>query len=287
MRNPFQIIFALLALAIIAALGAEALRTREPSNKGKTLDEWLDDYNAAGNMTKTAPASEAIRAMGTNCLPLLLEHIRHQGSKLEYKLFNILVNQHWIKHQFYGPDPYRGASVLALNALGSNAAAILPALSDMAQSPDGPTSWYGSMSLLAVGPTAIPTLTKICQSTNQLVRDQAVTMIATLKAMPTPWISWTWNAPFPTLNARPGFYVSFSGSNETYRELIRLLGKGDSAIRRASAEAMLDYLQTPLANEAIAPLVKALNDPDPAVRLAAAEAIKKIAPETAAKEGEK
>src|SRR6266478_5224327 len=102
MKKRFRLAAAVVGVAIVGLLIAEVLRLRQPSYHGKTLDEWLDEYNQAGDMSKIGPASEAIRAMGTNSLPFLLVHIKHTDSALKNKLFNIIAQQHWIKHQFYG-----------------------------------------------------------------------------------------------------------------------------------------------------------------------------------------
>jgi HEAT repeat protein len=289
MKKRFRLAVAVVGVAIVGLLIAEVLRLRQPSYHGKTLDEWLDEYNQAGDMSKIGPASEAIRAMGTNSLPFLLVHIKHTDSALKNKLFNIIAQQHWIKHRFYGPDPYRSASVLALSALGSNAAPLCPELAKMAEEP-GINSWWGSMSLLAIGPASVPTLAKVCQNTNQFIRVEAVSMIATLKAMSAPWFSWGWFPQSPPANVRPTFGLSSVFTLEEDRELVTLLGDPDAAVRRASAEAIGAYSNPPydqVAKLAVGPLVNALKDADPDVRLSAGRALKAIDPIAAAKEGVK
>ena len=50
---------------------------REPRYKGKSLSEWLRVYAAAPDNVRRDVAADAIRHMGTNALPFLLEAVRH------------------------------------------------------------------------------------------------------------------------------------------------------------------------------------------------------------------
>ena len=151
MRKRFGIV-ALVTLVIIACMSWEAQRPHGPEYKGKRLSAWLEEYNTAGSMDKTKPASAAIRAMGTNCLPFLLANIKHINSPLKESFFQMLQKQHLVKIPFDGVDRCKSPSFLALGVLGSNAAPIFPELLRVAQ--ESNTSPSGAMSLLAIGPTA-------------------------------------------------------------------------------------------------------------------------------------
>jgi hypothetical protein len=123
----------LVTLVILGWMSWAALHSREPEYKGKRLSAWLDEYNKAGSMDKTKPASEAIRAMGTNCLPFLLANIKHRDSPLKQKLLKLVAKQHLIRIPFYGDDPCRYNSVLALSVLGYDAAPLCPELLKLAR----------------------------------------------------------------------------------------------------------------------------------------------------------
>lgn len=280
------ILLAVLAIVVVVGLASWVLRPREPVYHGKRLSQWLDEYNRAGGMDKTGPISDAIRAMGTNTLPFLLAHIKHTESPLKGKFFSLIGKQHWVKLPFYGADPYLETSILALSALGSNAAPICPDLLKVAENPD--SSWRGTMSLLAIGPASVPTLAKACQSTNSHLRTEAVLMMAMQKAMPAPWFSWGYSkAP---VNGQLMFMVGYAVSDEDVQEMINLLANPDSAIRRASAEAIGLYTRPPytrVAHSAVGPLTELLKEADPVLRESAAETLKKIDPEAAAKAGVK
>jgi hypothetical protein len=227
----------LLAVLVVAALGGLAwlvLRPSEPSYQGRRLSEWLDRYNEAGAMDKTGPVSDAIRAMGTNSLPFLLAHIKHTESPLKRKFVNVVAKQHWVRLPFFGTDPYQATSILALHALGSNATSLCPEL--LKASEDTNSYWWATMSLLAIGPTAIPTLAKLCETTNETARTAALIVIARLKTDSPPWFGWNWErAP---INGRPIFGLASAGSLNDVREIIQLLDDPDPAVRHASAEAI-------------------------------------------------
>src|ERR1044071_7111133 len=111
MRTCSRVTLVVAFTALIVVGAWQALRPRDPSNQGKRLSQWLDEYNRAGALEKTEPISEAIRAMGTNSLPFLLEHIRHSDSTMKKKFFSLLGKLRFLKLPFYGPNRYRSASI--------------------------------------------------------------------------------------------------------------------------------------------------------------------------------
>jgi hypothetical protein len=284
MQKRVQIALAALLVMLAGLMAWRGLPEREPIYQGKRLSQWLDEYNRAGSMDKTEPTSAAIRAIGTNCLPFLLAHIKHIDSPLKTKLLALLSRQRLIKLPFYGADRYRSTSILALSALGPLAAPLCPELLPVAQNSD--TSWWGMMALLAIGSNSIPTLAATCQSTNARVRTEAVLMMSMIVSMPRPGFSWGWGkAP---VNGRPLFHLGYAVSGDDVRGIAALLGHSEATVRRASAEALGLYTGPPYAAEAkaaVPALMQAMKDADPDVRQAAGTTLKKIDPEAAAKAG--
>lgn len=284
MRNKRKLALAFLVIVLITGAAWLLVRSpREPSYQGKSLTQWLNEYNRAGSMDKTGPISDAIRAMGTNSLPFLLAYINHPDSKLKFKLQKLLRKQHLIKPSILGSD-YRSVSILALSALGTNAAPLFPDLLKLADDPQ--IHWWGAMSLLAIGPSSIPTLEKVCESTNVQVRTDAVLMMAMLKTMGAPWFSWGWNKG---ADGQLEFGLGYAVGDNAVQEMINMMRDSPNpAVRRASADALALYTYGPytsVAKSAIPPLTKALTDPDPAIRQSAANTLKKIDPDAAAKAG--
>jgi DnaJ-domain-containing protein 1 len=265
----------------------ELLRPREPVYQGKRLSQWLDEYNRAGHVdgdwSKMEPISTAIRAMGTNSLPFLLARIKHTEPSLEKKFFEMIAKQRWVKLPLYGEDIYAMPSVMALNVIGSNAAPLCPELLKVAGDPR--SCAHGMMALFAIGPAAIPTLSKICQSKVPFLRAQAIITISELNAAillvdPKRDVAISW-AKAPG-SGRSLFEFGMVISPEGFQEMIKLLEDTDPTVRRASVEVFSGY-----GEEAVKPLVKALKDSDETVRNLAAEILKKDHPEAAAKAGVK
>ena len=283
MKKRVYIVLAVLLVMLAGVSAWLGLRQREPEYQGRPLSQWLDAYNQSKSMDKTAPISEAIRAMGTNSLPFLLAHIKHLDSPLKVKLCALLGRQRILKLPFYGADPYRSTSILALSALGSQAATLCPELSRVAQNPD--TSWWGMLSLLAIGTNSMPYLVAVCQNTNLQTRTHAVLMMSMVANMPRPGFSWGWmKAP---VNGRPLLMLGWAVTGADVRGMAALLDHPDAAVRRAAAEA-LGRFGPPYTNElnsAVPALMKAMKDADPEMRVAARETLKKIDPKAAANAG--
>jgi len=66
-------------IALVVALLAAGIFsiTREPHYQGKTLSEWLKSYEAAADNVRRDVAADAIRHMGTNAIPYLVEWAYH------------------------------------------------------------------------------------------------------------------------------------------------------------------------------------------------------------------
>jgi HEAT repeat protein len=257
------------------------MRPREPEYQGRTLSAWLDEYNRAGTWD-VEPASAAIRAMGTNCLPLLLAHIKHNPSALGTKLVRFADKQQLLKLPFYGQDPYRSASIVALHALGPQAVALCPDLLALTKNPR--TWWWANMSLLAIGTNSIPFLELACENTNRAAAD-SVLMLAFMRTMPPPYFSWGSNK---ALNGKPVLNLGYAVGEEAVREIAKMLEHPSPAVRRASAEALSRYNSAPYTQElkSVVPLlIKACGDTNEAVRISAATTLKSIDPEAAARAG--
>lgn len=283
MRRWSGIAAAVLLVAVLGVVVWQILGPKEPVYHGKPLSQWLNEYNRAGALDKTESISEAIRAMGTNTLPFLLAHIRHSDSPTRRRFLNLVGKLRFLKLPFYGADPYRSTSILALHALGSQTAPLLPELLKFSEDPR--TSYWGTISLLAIGTNSIPTLETACQSPNAQVRAHAALMIAMMKTMPPPWFSWGWNKAQP--NGQPMFTISYAVGWEVIRGMVKMLESPDASIRHASADAIRRYTRpgTEEAKSAIPALIRALKDADLGVRQSAGEALKKLDPQAAAQEG--
>jgi hypothetical protein len=282
MRKWLKVALAVLLLLAAVFAGWLLKRPHEPEYHGRRLSDWLDDYNRASTWDKPETAA-ALRAMGTNCLPFLLARIKHNPPRFGAKLVTLLSKQQLLKLPFYGVDRYRSASIVALHALGPQAAPLCPDLLELTRDPRA--SWYATMSLLAIGTNSVPFLEAACQNTNQ-TGAEAVLMIAMIKTMPPPYFSWGSNkAP---LNGKPVINLGYAVSSEDVAEIAKTLEHPSPAVRRASADALRSYNSSVYAQvlkSAVPLLIKTCGDTNDAVRISAAATLKAIDPEAATKAG--
>ena len=70
-----------MVLALTCCLMWFALRQHEPSYQGRSLTAWLADVRFAGTPGANLVAEDAIKAMGTNAIPFLMEMFRAEDTR--------------------------------------------------------------------------------------------------------------------------------------------------------------------------------------------------------------
>ncbi len=147
----------------------------EPSYAGKSLSAWVDTPIGVGLPTKpSSEAVSAIRAIGTNALPFLVEWIRYEPSVLRQKAEpHVRSLPSWLLHppliwRLLYRDAYRAHGAKdAFIALGPAAAPAVPQLHAIFLATTN-SSVRGNVvfSLLGMGPEATPALTNIAATTD-------------------------------------------------------------------------------------------------------------------------
>jgi hypothetical protein len=167
------VLFALAALVVCVLV----FQNREPAWQGRTLGAWLRDFDADRPETR-ASAADAIRQIGTNALPFILQRLQHRdpGSRstifaLKLKLFELLNKQSLVKIQFrLGASP-RHQALAAIDALGLLATNALPALEKLLhESPPDPRVPYV---IARIGPEGLPLLRQALTNENRIFRTEA------------------------------------------------------------------------------------------------------------------
>lgn len=179
----------ILAAIVVCILCLRPAGRREPVYRGKTLTQWLkrlDDGEAFGISSGRLPsftgaqieAAEAIRAIGTNALPLLMDDIRaHPSEKdvwiqLNRKLDRFTMN-HFGRRSFgladvTSEDRIRWRAAQGLSALGPLAKPAVPELTRLLF-----TNYFHSSikeaayALAGISPDGIAVLTNSLQPTNE------------------------------------------------------------------------------------------------------------------------
>jgi tetratricopeptide (TPR) repeat protein len=107
---------------------------REPSYQGKTLSEWLADYNDAGEAEDTNAQEEcrdAIRHIGTNAIPPLLRILKAKDSAAKIKIMELLERQDFIRIPISSVEEEKWKLISGFHLLGQMATNAAPALIDI------------------------------------------------------------------------------------------------------------------------------------------------------------
>jgi hypothetical protein len=181
--------FILLAAILIYFFFLTPAARKEPVYQGKTLTQWLkqlDDGEVYGISSGRLPsfsraqveAAEAIRAIGTNALPLLIEDIHaHPAEKDMWVQLNRKLDRVTMKHfgrwslslaDVTAKDRVRWRAAQGLSALGPLAKPAVPELTRLLF-----TNYFHSSikeaayALAGIGPDGIAVLTNAVQPTNE------------------------------------------------------------------------------------------------------------------------
>lgn len=143
------------------------LQPREPGYKGVKLNIWLKRFDYVGSSLATFEPSEAVRAMGTNCVPFLLRRIQSKDSRLRQKLVALFPNQAF-KLRHSSAQSRQWTAACGFWALGPRAEFAISELANLTTDPD---YCFGAMSALSgMGAKAGPVLLQTLTNQNAQVR---------------------------------------------------------------------------------------------------------------------
>jgi HEAT repeats len=259
MGKKRRILFAALLVVLLSGFAWWLLRPGEPSYNGRTLSSWLTDYGRVS--TGDSEPDEAVRHIGTNAIPILLEMLRAKDSPLKKKSIKLLDRQDLVRIEITTDTAKAYEAALAFNALGAGAVSAVPDLIKIYEQKISVTSQYSTAEALGgIGPTAtdaIPALLQGLKSTNAEVRCDTVWALGRIHGEPASVVPQLQKALHD-----PTGYV------------------------RVAAIVALGFFGTNAAS-AIPDLTAMLNDQNEYMRGAATNTLKQIDPEAAAKAGVK
>ena len=243
----------------------------EPKYQGKKLSRWLDDINSAGSLSNAEPALQAVREMGTNSLPFLLEIIGERETGLKKRIVDLMERAHLHGFGFVLRRSLKSPACLALKTLGTNAAPIVPHLGELALDQER-TGWAVS-ALFSIGQAAVPGFERACESPLVSTRaGAAIYLCKVVDGSQRGW-SWGWNRFNPGGRVVFGVGSAFAGDDDA-RALRQLLKHSNPAVRRASADALRVHCRS--TKVVFQELRSAQMDPVESVRAAANDAIAAI-----------
>jgi len=131
----------------------------EPSYKGRTLSQWIEEY---GKSQQRRGTSEPVEYFGTNALPYLLRWIQYEVPQYWTRPNRPLVQRlhkiKWLANSIEVKNRRAIGSLHAISQLGPRAAAAIPELGCMLQRQQLYQSQRPLFALAAIGPEALPTL---------------------------------------------------------------------------------------------------------------------------------
>jgi hypothetical protein len=165
---------------------------REPVYLGKPLTLWLRNYASSSSSGRGSrewsQADDAVRHIGTNCIPMLLHILREKDSKVKLRLVALVEKQQLIKIHFVPAAERNGEASKAFLALGDRAKGAVPALVKMYNENTSADSQAAIEDSFAwIGPAskpAIPLLLRAATNSNPRVRANALWALGEIHAEP-------------------------------------------------------------------------------------------------------
>ena len=288
-RRKLLLIFGCAALALVLLFALT--REHEPTAHGKPLSYWVQIYSGpaiarpATTPQAMAEADAAIKQIGTNAIPFLIEWMDYEPPRWKLRLLMKtgklpywIIKSRPVKWFFAAPGFARATeAALSFRALGPTAAPAIPELEIRAQGNSQQTRSCALFALSNIGPTAAPAVARVL--TNLLSNPQSLTdpfvghCIVTLGPNARPLL--------PILvqyldHTNASFAIASAGTLGNLRSepdlaippLMRKLGDPRPAVSKQIAFALAN-----LGPQALAQLTNALSDSDPIVRQAATNAL--------------
>jgi hypothetical protein len=201
MNKPFRIVLAvvLVALGVIGFQIIQTSRDRQPVYGRKSLSLWLRTYAPSSSSGLHSPewnqADNAVRHLGTNCIPILLRMIRQKDSPAKLWLVAFAQKHGLTKKIHIVPAAVRNVEASrAFIALGDVAKDAVPALVKMYDD-DLTAESRGAIedALAWIGPAArpaIPLLMRATTNANPRVRANALWALGEIHAEPELCVPW-------------------------------------------------------------------------------------------------
>lgn len=130
---------------------------REPVYDGKALSVWLDELaaqNYAMRWETNTQQAIAIRTIGTNSIPFLLDQLRSHGSRWQFQVNLLLEKQSFLRYRFPDTNVRLSRATFGFQALGELAEPAIPELLVLVEEKPG----FVPSALASIGPTAVPAL---------------------------------------------------------------------------------------------------------------------------------
>lgn len=289
-RWKLVISLALLALAVgLVVFALVRPAAREPVFRGRPLREWLVGFDDGHYSTNYSAAQEAIRAMGTNCLPFLIRHLRSKDPPFNRQWKNLKARLNLLKSGATAVDWHRRAAT-ACGQFGQDGAPAFPAMMDAMNDPEAAQHVAAALSWMF--PESAPVLTNVLATGNVRARSSAAWALKTALWHPnieemarTALINALRDPdPGPRSEAASALMFCKQRLDLVVPALTRALSDPNPYVRGHAANSLGNFGSA--AKPAVPELLQLLRDTNDYPRKSAMEMLLKIDPEAAAKAAE-
>jgi HEAT repeat protein len=302
-QKRFAIPLLCLAAFVVAEIFFTLHRWREPTFEKTPLKTWLSYYAFSA---RSEDADEAIRGMGAQTLPFLMEMVKASDSRSKLALVQLADRFDLFNIEFIPAEERHRRALAAFRALGPKAKPAIPDLMLCLRSDQ--TRWVAIFALGAIGADSIAPLATALNDPKASVRAAAAKALGecagTVASAPGAIVDAREVAAFesavhvalPTLirglkdpdaevRAAVACALGELGQEpaKTVPALAETLADSDAHVRRSAVLALGRFRAR--AQPALPALLKAFDDQDAAVKEGAAFALRFVDPETAERVG--
>ncbi|HEU0008345.1 MAG TPA: HEAT repeat domain-containing protein [Verrucomicrobiae bacterium] len=287
-RSKLVIRLGLLAVAVGLVVFA-LLRpgAPEPVHLGRSLREWLVEFDYRYDTTNYSAAQEAIRAMGTNCLPFLNGYLRSKDPPFNRQWVRLKARLGLLRKSGEYAVLWHSRAAKACGELGQDGAPAFPAMMEAMNDPGATDDVPAALSRML--PKSAPVLTNVLATGNIEARSTAASALRRAYSHPeieemarTALIN-ALRDPDPNvrMNAASAFTIWNKRLEVVVPALTRALSDPNGGVRANAAISLGNFGSA--AKPAVPELIKLYQDTNDYPRKCATNALLKIDPEAAAK----
>src|SRR5690242_2093009 len=163
MRKRIRMTLVGLLVVVLGLLTWQVFLGREPSYHGRSLSGWLDrayrndDWRlvALYNSELDVQSADAVRAMGTNTLPTLLEMVRIRNSPFRQRCLELVQNESWFPLHIQSTKEIHEKAAYAFKVLGPSAKPAVSALNALLDDRDPEVRVMAMYCLGTIGPASV------------------------------------------------------------------------------------------------------------------------------------
>ncbi len=232
----------LITLAVLAAAGLRlaSRQPREPEYDGQPLRYYLSSQTY-GDLRREREAREAIREMGSNAVPCLMEILSARESWFAHQFRQLLRRQSLVRLNLVPLAERQRHAAMACLEIGPAAAPAIPALARLVDDPD--LACWAIAALSQIGPQTFPLLTNaLLNGRLPLARVEAAGDLRYMQArhLPVPALLQALKEPIPLVRSRALDTLGFLGCRPdlVVPALIACLEDPDVTVRLSAVRSL-------------------------------------------------